>query len=104
LVLGNSSSGILEAPSLGTPTVNVGDRQKGRLRAPCVLDCPCETAAIRAAMARALDPAFRADPARFVSPYGDGQAAERIWAVLRDAKGWTARKTFFDLPPRRQDP
>ncbi|MDX2112492.1 MAG: UDP-N-acetylglucosamine 2-epimerase [Alphaproteobacteria bacterium] len=59
VVLGNSSSGMIEAPVLATPTVNIGDRQKGRLRAPSVIDSACERGAISAALAQALLPAFK---------------------------------------------
>ena len=52
-VLGNSSSGIIEAPALGTPTVNIGDRQKGRLMAETVIGCMPETGAIQAAIRQA---------------------------------------------------
>jgi UDP-N-acetylglucosamine 2-epimerase (non-hydrolysing) len=84
-VVGNSSSGIIEAPAVGTPTVNIGERQRGRLRAASVVDCGESVAEIRAALATALDPAFRASLAGMRSPYGEGGAAERMVAVLRDA-------------------
>ena len=57
IVVGNSSSALIEAPALGKIAVNIGDRQKGRLRAPTVLDCPCDTAQILATLEKALDPA-----------------------------------------------
>ena len=84
-LLGNSSSGIMEAPSLALPVVNVGLRQAGRERARNILDAPAECRAIRAALERALDPAFRREIARMTSPYGDGRAAERIAAALVEA-------------------
>lgn len=82
LHVGNSSSGIMETPSLGLPAVNIGDRQKGRERAANVIDTPAERDAIRAAIARALAPGFRASLEEVESPYGDGGAAERIAAIL----------------------
>ncbi|HKQ60792.1 MAG TPA: UDP-N-acetylglucosamine 2-epimerase [Candidatus Polarisedimenticolaceae bacterium] len=82
LMLGNSSSGIMETPALELPTVNVGLRQQGRERARNVLDAPAETAAILATVERALDPGFRAALSGMANPYGDGHAAERIAAVL----------------------
>lgn len=98
-VIGNSSSGIIEAPSLGVPTVNLGDRQRGRLRAASVIDC-CETEeAIAAAIGRALDPGFRAalDPAS--SPYGRPGAARRIRDVIRSYPlDGILMKSFYDLP------
>lgn len=82
VMIGNSSSGIVEAPSFHLPTVNVGDRQEGRTRAPSVIDTPCERGAIAEALARALDPRFREGLSGMVNPYGDGNAAERIVRVL----------------------
>jgi UDP-hydrolysing UDP-N-acetyl-D-glucosamine 2-epimerase len=84
-VIGNSSSGVIETPSFAAPTVNIGDRQNGRLRADNVIDAPGETVAIREALDRALhDSAFRARAAAAVNPFGDGHAGERIAAVLSD--------------------
>ena len=63
-VLGNSSSGIIEAPALGVPTVNIGDRQQGRIMAESVIGCEPERAAIMRAMdqAAALSKRLREDP------------------------------------------
>ena len=77
-VVGNSSSGLLEAPSFKVPTVNIGPRQDGRLRAASVIDC--EPRAI--AITRAVEAAFASDCTAVVNPYGDGHASERIVAVL----------------------
>lgn len=95
-MVGNSSSGLLEAPSFRTPAVNVGDRQKGRVRAASVIDCVPERTAIRAGLERA----FAMDCSGVVNPYGDGRAAERIVAVLEslDDPRKLIRKPFFDLP------
>jgi UDP-hydrolysing UDP-N-acetyl-D-glucosamine 2-epimerase len=98
-VVGNSSSGVIEAPALRTPSVNIGDRQGGRLRPPGVIDCPADAAAIRAALARALEPGFRAALRDAPPPFGDGHAAERIVAVLEQADfAALRRKPFVDLP------
>lgn len=80
VVIGNSSSGLYEAPSLHTPTVNLGQRQKGRLRAISVVDCAIETQAI----IRAIDTALTMDCSNIVNPYGDGQATQKIMAVLKE--------------------
>lgn len=82
LAIGNSSSGIMEAASFALPVVNVGMRQQGRERARNVIDAPAEVEAIRSALDRALDPAFRASLAGMTNPYGDGTAAETITRVL----------------------
>ncbi len=83
LVVGNSSSGVIEVPSLRMPTVNVGDRQKGRLRAPSVIDCPPSAAAVTRALQRALSPAFLRRNCRGRSPYGEGRTAAKMLAVLK---------------------
>ncbi|MGE5503037.1 MAG: UDP-N-acetylglucosamine 2-epimerase [Actinomycetota bacterium] len=84
-VVGNSSSGIIEAPALGVPTVNIGSRQQGRVRAQSVIDCGEDRGAIAAAIARALDPGFRASLAGMAYPFGDGSAARRMVEVLKTA-------------------
>ena len=93
-VVGNSSSGLYEAPSLGVPTVNVGDRQKGRLAAASVLHCPAEPDAIVAALGRA----FGMDCTGVENPYGDGDSARRIVEVLRAApdRQTLLRKRFHE--------
>jgi UDP-N-acetylglucosamine 2-epimerase (non-hydrolysing)/GDP/UDP-N,N'-diacetylbacillosamine 2-epimerase (hydrolysing) len=78
-VVGNSSSGLYEAPSLRKPTVDIGDRQAGRLAAASVVRCEPTSEAIAAAIGLAL----RLDCGDVVNPYGDGQSAARIAAVLR---------------------
>jgi UDP-N-acetylglucosamine 2-epimerase (non-hydrolysing)/GDP/UDP-N,N'-diacetylbacillosamine 2-epimerase (hydrolysing) len=82
VVVGNSSSGIMETASFAVSTVNIGFRQKGRERARNVLDAEAETAAILARIAEAGSPAFRASLTGMTNPYGDGHASERILEVL----------------------
>ncbi|MCG9967989.1 UDP-N-acetylglucosamine 2-epimerase [Pelotomaculum terephthalicicum JT] len=85
-VVGNSSSGIIEAPSFKVPTVNVGDRQKGRLRAESVIDVSCRKDAIVAGLRRALhEEDFRShlkETKNPYDPYGDGKVSERVISVL----------------------
>lgn len=81
-MIGNSSSGIIEAPLFRLPTVNIGDRQKGRLRGANVIDVPALTEPIRAALARARQPETKRSLEGTTSPYGDGHAAERIEATI----------------------
>ncbi len=98
-VVGNSSAGIVEAPGLRVPTVNIGDRQKGRLQAKSVIDCAPSRAAIVAAIKRATSLAHRRVAARAISPYGGGQASQLIVKKLRTVR--VARhqpKRFHDLP------
>lgn len=98
-MVGNSSSGLLEAPSFALPVVNLGDRQKGRLRAANVIDAPFDPAAIVAAVQTALTPEFRAQAAGQEAFFGDGHAAERLVDLLAtvplDAR--LRDKTFHDL-------
>jgi UDP-hydrolysing UDP-N-acetyl-D-glucosamine 2-epimerase len=82
VLVGNSSSGIMEAASFALPVVNVGIRQKGREQARNTIDAPAETSAICAALERATDPAFRKSLSGMTNPYGDGTAAKVIAQVL----------------------
>lgn len=81
-LVGNSSSGIMETPSLRLPTVNIGLRQLGRERARNIIDADPRADAIVDAVSRALDPAFRKGLRGMDNPYGDGTAGERIADVL----------------------
>jgi UDP-hydrolysing UDP-N-acetyl-D-glucosamine 2-epimerase len=85
VLIGNSSSGIMESASFAIPTVNIGLRQEGRERACNILDAPAETAAILARVAEAGSPAFHASLQGMTNPYGDGHASERIVDVLTTA-------------------
>jgi UDP-hydrolysing UDP-N-acetyl-D-glucosamine 2-epimerase len=93
-VVGNSSSGLYEAPSLGVATVNIGDRQKGRLAASSVISVAPAAADIAAAIRRAM----KMDCSAAVNPYGDGDSAARIVAQLAAVKDPRAllRKSFAD--------
>jgi UDP-hydrolysing UDP-N-acetyl-D-glucosamine 2-epimerase len=99
-MVGNSSSGILEAPSFGLPVVNIGLRQEGRIRAANVLDVPCRRAAILGALRRALDEGFRNTLAGLRNPYGSGRAAEMIVRKLNSVRlnRRLLIKAFRDLP------
>lgn len=97
-VIGNSSSGLIEAPALKVPTVNVGDRQRGRVRAASVIDVGDDQQEIVAGIARALTPGFRAAIRDAECPFGDGHSAEKIVKVLAE---WPLQglliKQFHDL-------
>ncbi|MBK8892449.1 MAG: UDP-N-acetylglucosamine 2-epimerase (hydrolyzing) [Dechloromonas sp.] len=98
-VIGNSSSGIIEAPSFGVPTVNIGARQSGRLCARSVLHCPVETRAIVASIHKAVSPDFSALCRGVHNPYGNGDAAEKILDALTSCD-LNPQKQFFDQPAR----
>ena len=83
-MVGNSSSGIIEAPSFGLPVVNVGERQGGRVRGANVIDVPAERERIAASIERATSSEFRLSLAGMANPYGDGEASARIVAKLSD--------------------
>jgi len=82
LMLGNSSSGIMEAPSFALPTINIGMRQQGRERARNILDAAPHKADILAKVAIARSPEFRQSLDGMQNPYGDGYASEKIVSVL----------------------
>lgn len=98
--IGNSSSGLAEVPSIGIPTVNIGDRQKGRMRGPSVIDCAPEADSISAAIDRALSEEFRAIAAKRENPYGDGHASAHIAEIIREQlikDSISLKKKFYDL-------
>jgi len=97
-VVGNSSSGLLEAPSFGIGTVDIGERQAGRLTAASVVRCDPERTAIAAQISRILSPEFRSGLEHVANPYGSGGAADAIFAVLRDCPlDNLLRKRFHDI-------
>lgn len=97
-VVGNSSSGLTEAPSFRIGTVNIGDRQRGRLRASSVIDCGPDRDAIGAAIDRVYSDEFRAALSETRNPYGEAGASETIVGVLRAYPiGSLLKKTFHDL-------
>lgn len=98
-VVGNSSSGVIEAPAAGTPSVNVGARQEGRLKPPSVFDCALEPLAIADAIRRATAPGAKTAARSQPPPFGDGRAGRRIVEILeRTDLGGLACKPFVDRP------
>ena len=100
-VVGNSSSGVIEAPSLGVAVVNIGDRQKGRIQAESVINCEPDRVSILAAIAKAITTEFQHSAATVANPYGKAGASEKIAKVaatypLADL----SRKSFHDIPAR----
>lgn len=99
-VMGNSSSGLIEAPSFGIPTINIGERQKGRLRAESVLDCSAEEDPIIEKMKEACEAAKTRKYKNIENPYGDGNTSERIVGevVKMCAQNRISlKKKFYDL-------
>jgi len=81
-IVGNSSSGIIEAPSLKIATINIGHRQKGRTQASSVVNCKLDYAEIKNAFLKVKDKAFSNLVKQTKNPYGDGNTAERIINIL----------------------
>ncbi len=99
VVLGNSSSGVVETPTFGVPAVNVGHRQKGRPVCENVIGCPADRAAIEAALYKALDPAFLPVAQAAKSPYNGGDTSGKIVEILlREVRrpDFGAPKTFYE--------
>ncbi len=97
-VVGNSSSGLAEVPSFHKGTVNIGDRQRGRLKAESVIDCSPERESIAGALRTLYSPEFQAQLATVRNPYGEGGASEKVVRVLQEYPLDTLlKKTFYDL-------
>jgi GDP/UDP-N,N'-diacetylbacillosamine 2-epimerase (hydrolysing) len=97
-VVGNSSSGLVEAPSFRKGAVNIGDRQLGRLRAKSVIDCSPDRRAIKSALERLYSRDFQTVLRTVTNPYGDGGASEKVVNVLKDISlDDLLKKRFYDL-------
>lgn len=101
-VIGNSSSGLYEAPAFHIPTVNIGNRQKGRLHGATVLDCRAEASEIEQALNEAFDPAFREKCRTEENIWGDGHTSEQIVEILKLwlCGGINGKKEFYDMDDR----
>lgn len=100
MVIGNSSSGLLEAPSFGIPTINIGDRQKGRIQSNSVINCNPELKAISGAIALASSDEFKRIAKNTVNPYGDGNTSEKIINVINKflfENKVNLKKKFYDI-------
>jgi GDP/UDP-N,N'-diacetylbacillosamine 2-epimerase (hydrolysing) len=84
VVIGNSSSGLIEAPSFGVPTINIGDRQKGRLQANSVINCEPNEKSIQQAIDFVLYEEVHSELKNIVNPYGNGDTSEKVVTVLKD--------------------
>jgi UDP-hydrolysing UDP-N-acetyl-D-glucosamine 2-epimerase len=96
-VVGNSSSGLYEVPAFKKPTVNIGDRQKGRLQASSVINCK----PVSDDILRAIKEAFNKDCSDIVNPYGNGDSTPKIVTALKTVPNYRLllKKHFFDLNP-----
>lgn len=100
IVIGNSSSGIIETASFKIPTVDIGDRQRGRMAPKNVIHCDCEQKCIEEAVKRGLSESFREQLSDYVNPYGDGKAAIRMVSILKQLNWEDAglvKKEFYDI-------
>jgi GDP/UDP-N,N'-diacetylbacillosamine 2-epimerase (hydrolysing) len=100
-VVGNSSSGLIEVPSFGKGTVNIGDRQRGRLKAQSVIDCVPERSAITAALQHLYSAGFQAQLSAARNPYGEPGASDKVVAILRDYPLDGILKKVFYVPKIR---
>ena len=98
MIIGNSSSGLLEAPSFKVGTINIGDRQQGRLKAKSVIDCLPDKKSIDEAIKRVYSSDFQKILKNVKNPYGDGYASEKIISLLKNTSlDNILKKPFFDI-------
>ena len=101
MVMGNSSSGITEVPSFHIPTINIGDRQKGRTHAETVIDCKSDTDSILSAMEKAESEEYRKICLKAVNPFEKPNVAENIVSTIKSEmmnKAIDIKKIFYDIP------
>lgn len=99
-VIGNSSSGLIEVPSFHIPTINIGDRQKGRIAGDTVIQCRPEAEAIDKAIKLALSDHFRNNASKAVNPYGNGATSDQIVTIVKDFllnDKIDIKKKFYDI-------
>lgn len=100
MVIGNSSSGIMEVPSFGIPTINIGDRQKGRIQAESIINCQPEKVEISKSIKIAQSTEFREIAKKVTNPYGNGNTSDAILEILKERFAecpLNLKKKFFDL-------
>ena len=99
-VLGNSSSGIIEAPCFGIPTINIGDRQKGRIQASSIINCQPNKEDIVRSIKKALSPEFKCIAKSTINPYGEGDTSVNILNTIKSFlidKKIDLKKEFYDV-------
>lgn len=95
-VIGNSSSGIIEVPSFDVPTVNIGERQKGRLAAKSVIDCVAKKQSIIDAIKIAISRSYKESSEAIINPYGQGDASSKVIKMIKSMK-FGKNKIFYDI-------
>ncbi|MBE0508881.1 MAG: UDP-N-acetylglucosamine 2-epimerase (hydrolyzing) [Marinospirillum sp.] len=102
-VIGNSSSGLIEVPSLKTPTVNIGIRQKGRTAGSSVIHCQANAPSIQSALNKALSSEFQEQAKIASSPYGQGDTCNQILKFLRSLPEYQPKQFFnFNQNPENE--
>nr|WP_233120962.1 UDP-N-acetylglucosamine 2-epimerase [Chlorobium sp. KB01] len=97
-VIGNSSSGLAEVPSFKKGTVNIGERQRGRLQAESVINCEPTQVSIAQAIAKLYSPVFQSLASRTINPYGEGGASEKVVDTIKNfSLEGLVKKSFHDL-------
>ncbi len=97
LLIGNSSSGIIEAPSLKTPTINIGNRQNGREKSKSIINCEANTNKITKAITKGLSKRFYLKKNIFKNPYEKSNTLDNIYKMIKNLKEYNINKIFFDL-------
>jgi GDP/UDP-N,N'-diacetylbacillosamine 2-epimerase (hydrolysing) len=96
LVIGNSSSGIVEVPFMGIPTVNIGERQKGRIMNESIINVPVKPQHIVSGIKKALSK--KRNSGKIKNPYGNGTAAMQMIQVIRkNINNISTKKKFYDI-------
>ena len=99
-LIGNSSSGIVETPCFGIPTINIGDRQKGRLMADSIICCPVDRGEIKSAIELAISDDFCIKARKTMNPYGSGETSAEILKHIKEcikSRGIDLKKRFYDI-------
>ena len=105
MVIGNSSSGLVEAPSFQIPTINIGDRQKGRLQAESIINCKPLEQDICSAFGIAQSVSFKNKCRTVVNPYGDGLTSPKVVKHIMDMfhNGIDIKKKFYNIEVPNED-
>ena len=98
VVIGNSSSGLVEVPVFNIPTVNIGDRQKGRYAPQSIIHCANDEKQITQAIGKSLSDEFKESIKGMKNPYGKGNTAKKIIQILKGVQSINLKKKFYDLP------